>query len=315
MSDLTIQEAYRQASSLLLQEGIEDANRHAELLIQEVLGWNRTEFLLRWDEPFPSELATKFDRYLQRRISGEPLQYIVGEQEFYGLPFRVNPSVLIPRPETELLVEAVLQRGDELLARSGKETLRVLDIGTGSGAIAVTLAVKRPTWQITASDISEDALRVAKQNAELNGVADRMNWVRGDLLTPWLAGNSAIASDGNGNSDGGVGADQRLFDIIVSNPPYIEEEEIDRLQIEVRQYEPHTALSGGKDGLRIYARLADQLEQLGQRRPSIVALEVGQGQDEAVSEMLAKLQEWDDISVVPDLAGIMRHVVAVRTKI
>jgi len=295
MSHRTIREAYRQASYLLSRGGIEEAGRHAELLIQGVLGWSRTDFLLRWDEPYPEEKDAKLERMLDRRLNGEPLQYILGEQEFYGLPFTVNRAVLIPRPETELLVEAVMERGDELY-HDHVSPPRVLDIGTGSGAIAVTLAIHRPRWQFIASDISEDALRVAQTNAELNGASERISWVCGDLLTPWVEG----------------GEDAAPIDILVSNPPYIAEEETETLQIEVRQYEPHTALSGGKDGLRLYDRLASQLRML-ERKPRIVGLEVGLGQHEAVKQMLADVQEWDEITVIPDLAGIMRHVLAVRT--
>jgi release factor glutamine methyltransferase len=296
MSIKTIREAYRQASSLLSRNGIDEARRQAELLIQHALGWNRTEFLLRWDEPYPEEKEILLERMLDRRLSGEPLQYIIGEQEFYGLPFHVNRSVLIPRPETELLVEAVMRRGEQMYA-GADDAPRVIDIGTGSGAIAVTLAVHRPTWRITASDISEEALRVAETNARRHGVHDRIAWVCGDLLAPWL-------ERGDGKFP---------FDILVSNPPYIAEDEIGTLQVEVRQYEPYVALNGGADGLRIYDRLIDQLRRLS-ARPRIVALEVGKDQHEAVMRMLEDVREWDDISVVPDLAGIMRHVVAVRTE-
>lgn len=333
MSNKTIREAWKEASCLLSQGGIEEAQKHAELLIEHLLDLTRTEFLLRWDEPFPRDKDAVLAQMIDRRLSGEPVQYIIGEQEFYGLPFYVNPSVLIPRPETELLVEAVMKRAVELFGDRGGRSDRfleqssdrsndqsselssdrssegssdgpghqpvrphVLDIGTGSGAIVVTLAAHCPGWRFTASDISEEALQIARRNASRHQVADRIDWICGDLLTPWL----------------GPDAEEETFDIIVSNPPYIVEEEIGTLQVEVRQYEPHLALSGGDDGLRIYDRLIDQLRQL-RKKPRIVALETGQGQHEAVMKMLESVQEWDDISVVPDLAGIMRHVVAVRT--
>jgi len=294
MSERTIREAYRQASSLLSRGGIDDPGRQAELLIQEVLGWTRTRYLLSWDEPFPEDKELLLERMLSRRLNGEPLQYIVGQQEFYGIPFRVNRSVLIPRPETELLVEAVMRRGREWVQADGRIP-RVLDVGTGSGAIAVTLAVKCPGWRITASDISQEALQVAQSNAEMNGVADRISWVHGDLLEPWLA-RDETAFD---------------YDILVSNPPYIAEDELATLQVEVREFEPHTALVGGKDGLRVYARLVEQLKRV-RHKPRMVALEVGKGQHEAVMRMLGDVQEWSEITVIPDLAGILRHVIAVR---
>lgn len=294
MSGRTIREAYRQASSLLSSSGIEDARRQAQLLMEAVLGWNRTQLLLREEEMFPREKEAELNRMLERRCNGEPLQYIIGEQEFYGLPFHVNRSVLIPRPETELLVEEVIKRG-QAWWQDDSDSPQVLDVGTGSGAIAVTLAARCPKWRITASDISEDALATARMNAERNGVAERMQFVQGDLLMPWLEPSS----------------DRFHFDVLVSNPPYIPEKDIAGLQQEVRAYEPHTALSGGVDGLRIYARLCEQLAQL-KRKPRMVALEVGKGQHEEVSRMLREVGAWSDISVVPDLAGIMRHVVATR---
>lgn len=294
MSERTIREAYRQASSLLSRGGIDEPGRQAELLIQEVLGWTRTRYLLSWDEPFPVDKEIQLERMMSRRLNGEPLQYIVGHQEFYGIPFRVNRSVLIPRPETELLVEAVMRRGRDWMQADGRIP-RVLDVGTGSGAIAVTLAVKCPQWRITASDISAEALQVAQSNAELNGAAERISWVHGDLLEPWLAREDSAFD----------------YDILVSNPPYISEDELETLQVEVREYEPHTALVGGKDGLRIYARLVEQLKQV-KHRPRMVALEVGKGQHEAVMRMLVEVGEWSEITVIPDLAGIMRHVIAIR---
>lgn len=352
----TVREAYRWASSLLSRGGIEDADRHAEWLVQEVLGWDRTQFLLRWDEPFPLEKEAELKQMAERRLKGEPLQYIIGEQEFYGLPFRVNPAVLIPRPETELLVEEVIKRGKAwgaggTAAAPAEAPLRVIDVGTGSGAIAVTLAVKCPAWQITATDISAAALETARGNAARHGVIDRITWVQGDLLSPWLAAggssgssglNGSNGSDGSSGTNGshetkgsngtngsngtkgsnGSNATNRShetkgslapfdYDILVSNPPYIPDDEIETLQVEVRQYEPRSALSGGPDGLHIYARLVEQLRQL-ERKPRLVALEVGRGQHEAVGKMLAKLNEWDEITYVPDLAGIQRHVIAMR---
>lgn len=280
---------------MLSKGGVEEAAKHAEMILEAILGWDRTQFLLRSDESFPEDQEKRLADMLARRLAGEPLQYILGEQEFYGLPFRVNSAVLIPRPETELLVEEVMKRGRELFAGTAAEP-RVLDVGTGSGAIAVTLAVLCPGWRITASDISGAALQVAQENAELNGVGTSIEWVQGDLLSPWLD----------------RGEDAFPFDILVSNPPYIPEDEIARLQTEVRDHEPHTALSGGDDGLRIYARLCEQLKRV-QRKPQLVALEVGYGQHEAVGQMLADAGAWDEIRFVRDLSGIQRHVIAMRT--
>ena len=305
MSERTIREALHQASSLLLRDGIEDARRQAQLIMEKVLGWNRTQFLLGMDEPFPQEKEAELESMVERRSQGEPLQYIIGEQEFYGLPFQVNPAVLIPRPETELLVEEVIKRGQACWADE-LHPPQVLDVGTGSGAIAITLAVQCPNWRITASDISEAALATARKNALLNEVADRIDFVQGDLLAPWL-------SQRKGSVAREQSQDCFAYDILVSNPPYISEEDIAGLQLEVRSYEPHTALSGGADGLRIYARLCEQLKQLA-RKPRLVALEVGKGQHEAVSRMLKTVGAWNEMTVIPDLAGIQRHVIAFRSK-
>ncbi|MBO9604779.1 MAG: peptide chain release factor N(5)-glutamine methyltransferase [Paenibacillaceae bacterium] len=285
---MTIREAYLQASSFLRERGVTDDASCAELLLQHLLGWDRTGLLLRWAEPFPAELAARWERLLARKAAGEPLQYITGRQEFYGLPFRVTGDVLIPRPETELLVEAIVAHGRRLWP-DGAPLLA--DVGTGSGAIAVSAAVLCPRWRVVASDLSAAALEVARGNAEANGVAPRIDWLRGDLLAPHI--------------EHGLG-----IDILVSNPPYIPSGDIAGLQTEVRDFEPHTALDGGADGLDLYRRMIGQLRSLS-AVPRLVGFEVGQGQAADVADMLRAAGHWDEVGVVDDLAGIGRHVVAV----
>ncbi|MCD1260910.1 peptide chain release factor N(5)-glutamine methyltransferase [Paenibacillus athensensis] len=285
----SIREAYVEASSFLAARGVADSASCAELLLQHLLGWSRTELLLRWQEPLDPALADAWRRMVERKAAGEPVQYIIGEQEFYGLSFQVNGAVLIPRPETELLVEAMLHEGSRLFPQGAP---LLADIGTGSGAIPVTAAHARPSWRVCASDISAAALEMAKLNAQRHGVAARIDWLEGDLLQPYLQRRLAP-------------------DILVSNPPYIPESDVPALQPEVRLYEPHTALAGGPDGLVLYRRLIAALPLL-PKLPTLVGLEVGIGQAEAVAAMLRTAAEWSEIRFVRDLAGIDRHVIAVR---
>lgn len=287
----TIREAYVEASSFLAEQGIADSGSCTEILLQHLLGWSRTQLLLHWQEQLPLELADAWRQLIARKAAGEPVQYITGEQEFFGLPFAVNGAVLIPRPETELLVETILREGSRLFPQGAP---LLADIGTGSGAIPVTLAHARPAWRVYSSDISPAALEMAGGNARRNGVAERVTLLQGDLLEPYLERSLAP-------------------DILVSNPPYIPESDMQALQPEVRLYEPLTALVGGPDGLELYRRLISQLPLL-PKLPALVGLEVGIHQAEAVAAMLRGAAEWDEIRFVPDLAGIDRHVIAIREK-
>ncbi|RTE09017.1 peptide chain release factor N(5)-glutamine methyltransferase [Paenibacillus whitsoniae] len=284
----TIREAYVQASSFLAGQGVAEAPACSELLLQHLLGCSRTELLFRWQEPFPEELAATWSQLIDRKAAGEPVQYILGEQDFYGLPFEVGPAVLIPRPETELLVEAVLREGSRLFPQGAP---LLADVGTGSGIIPVTIAHARPDWRVAASDISAAALEMAQLNAQRHGVAARVEWLEGDLLEPYIARGLAP-------------------DMVVSNPPYIPDGDLPALMPEVRLYEPHTALFGGVEGLDLYRRLVAQLPQL-PRIPTLVGFEVGIRQAEAVAAMLRGVAEWEEIRFVPDLQGIDRHVIAI----
>jgi release factor glutamine methyltransferase len=230
---------------------------------------------------FRNSPRARFIEYVERRRIGEPIQYITGETEFYGLPFRVTPDVLIPRPETEHLVEKVI----ELAARFQQP--RIVDVGTGSGAIAVALAHKLPQASITAIDLSSSALAIAGENAKLNEVD--LRFLEGDLLSP-VAGER--------------------FEIVVSNPPYVPETDRAALSVEVREYEPALALFAGDDGLDVYRRLIpaafDALVPGG-----FVALEIGYGQSTAITELLARAG-FEQIEFVPDLQNIPRVACARR---
>jgi len=265
--------------------GIDPAECRVEvrLIIAHALGLTREQMILRRDPPSSAETA-QVEALLERRLRREPLAYIVGTRWFYGLEFTVGPGVLIPRPETELLVEWVL---DQFPTDS---TARVADIGTGSGCIAVSIAKHRPTINVDAIDISADALTFAARNAQRHGVADRVRFHCGDLF-------QAI--------DPGT-----VYDAMVSNPPYIPDVERPLLAPEVAAHEPSTALFGpGTDGLGLYRQLA--LEASRYLRPGgAIAVEVGAGQAPAVVETFER-SGWTHIVRIPDLAGIERVVTAI----
>lgn len=283
----TIREAFVKASSFLQQRGVEDAKASTELLLQHLLGWNRTKLLFGWQDPFPSDEELAWQVLLSRRADGEPVQYLIGEQDFYGLPFKVTPAVLIPRPETEILVAEIVSRGKRLWPEGGP---LLADIGTGSGAIPITAAVQCPGWKGIAVDISETALEVARGNAVRNGVAERVTFVCGDLLEPLIERKAAV-------------------DILVSNPPYIPSADIEGLQTEVKDHEPHLALDGGTDGLDFYRQITASLVKL-PAQPRLVGFEVGFGQAREVAELLRAAGSWERVDIIPDLAGIERHVIA-----
>lgn len=259
----------------------ERARLDAELLMRHVLGKDRAWLLTHGDNEAEPDLWQAYFALLRRRMRGEPIQYITGEAEFYGLPFRVTPDVLIPRPETEHLVERAIQ-----LARESQGA-RIVDVGTGSGAIAVAIAHAMHSQRVTAIDVSKDALRVARENASRNGVDVR--FLQGDLLAP-VAGEQ--------------------FDIVVSNPPYVPNTDRALMAVEVREYEPAVALFGGEDGLDVYRRLIpaahDALVPGG-----FIALEIGFKQAEAIERLLAA-SGFRNIEFTPDLQGIPRVACAQR---
>ncbi|BCS35560.1 release factor glutamine methyltransferase [Luteitalea sp. TBR-22] len=247
-----------------------------------LLGWDRTALITRPDEAVSDAFLEAYDRLITRRSLNEPVAYIVGSREFYGRPFRVSPAVLIPRPETELAVDAVLA------ALPADAFVRVVDVGTGSGAIAVTLAAERPAWHVEAVDVSGDALRVAQRNAEALGVRERVTFLQGDLLAPTMG----------------------LFDAIVSNPPYVPLRDAAGVHPTVRDHEPHVALFGGDDGMEIPRRL--MAEAAPRLRPGgLFVMEFGYGQEDVVCAAAtdAGLQVVD---IKHDLQGIARTLVASR---
>ena len=266
----------------------ERARRDAEFLLQHLCEQscpekNRAWLLAHLDVPAAPEVAGEFRELIRRRLAGEPVQYIVGEAEFYGLPFSVTRDVLIPRPETEHLVEKALQLAGQFISP------RIADVGTGSGAIAVALAAHLPNASITATDTSAAALSIARRNAARNGVEHRIRFLAGDLLAP---------------------IDGESFEMVVSNPPYVSNEDRNSLAVEVRDYEPEGALFAGGDGLAVYRRLIpaafDALVPGG-----FIALEIGHGQRDFLCAQL-EASSFRSIEFLADLQGIPRVAVAQR---
>lgn len=282
-SELTVMHLLSDASTKFREAGIETPILDAELLLSRATGLSRTRLMMSPQFVPPTAETEQYLEYIRRRAGREPLAYIVGEREFYGLSFQVSSSVLIPRQETEILVEAAIK------ALAGIPKPVIVDVGLGSGAIAVAIAKSVPDATVFGTESSIDALEIARHNAERNGVSRQMRFVDGDLLEPLK---------------------EMSFDLIVSNPPYIPSGDIDGLQPEVSQFEPRQALDGGPDGLDVYRRLAADAPPLLQRGGMLI-VEIGIGESDAVVALFEK-QGLTGIRVVRDYSGLPRVVVAVR---
>lgn len=276
---MTLRERLQQAEAgLLAGPHPERARRDAETLLLHLTGKDRAWLIAHDEDEFGGCNAIRYAALIERRFGGEPIQYITGECEFYGLPFRVTPAVLIPRPETEHLVEKAIA-----LAGGFGRGVRILDVGTGSGAIAVALAQALSGAQITAIDVSAEALEIALDNAHRNGVAERIHFIKGDLLDPVTG---------------------ECFDMVVSNPPYVPLADRATLAVEVREHEPALALFSGDDGLAIYRRLIPAAASvLGSG--GFLVLEIGCGQADAIRELLGSAG-FSNIEFSRDLQGILR---------
>ena len=268
--------------------GSTNASQEALWLLAYAFGMKHHELASRRDQAVSGEELARAESVVSRRLAREPLQYILGTQEFCGLDFHVNPAVLIPRPETELLVQETLREG------GFAEGAVLIDVGTGSGCVAVTLATVLSGMRIFAVDCSGDALTVAKGNAERHGVSDKITWMEGDLLSPLHECNL-------------VGT----VDAIVSNPPYIAEKVWADLQPEVRDFEPRLALVAGQRGTEFHERL------LHDARPFLVpggllVMELGQGQAQLVRQAAEQVGGYTRLQTVEDEAGIERVMIARR---
>ena len=275
---------------LLREAGIETAPREAVWILEVALSRSELDLRLNADEPVGDRDRRRAIAMLARRAAREPLQYLLGSQEFCGRDFRVTPAVLIPRPETELLVQRILD------CLPGNHAGVVVDIGTGSGCVAVTLAHHYPHARMVAIDLSSDALAVARDNAASQGVEDRIEWMQGDVCKPL----AELGVEGT-------------VSVIVANPPYIPDGELDRLQPEVARHEPRMALAGGPDGMSIFRRLiADGRDFLADQ--GILSVEVGFGQAGAVRRELEVAGGYASAETTRDRAGIERIVTARRVR-
>jgi len=279
---LKVFEALKWASSFL-QENNRDANA-GEILLCAFLRKTRAQLYADVRMELSSDIQVKFEHAVMEHAQGTPVQHIIGYEEFYGRKFRVNEHVLIPRPETEELVLGAIQRiGKHFPDKSG---LKMVDVGTGSGAIAVTMKLECPFLSVTAIDISPYAICVAQENArELN--AD-ISFKQGDLLQPMIVGEEKV-------------------DIVLSNPPYIPDRDIDMLSAVVKDHEPHLALFGGKEGLDFYVRFMEELPSVISNR-ALIGFEIGAGQGEQVAKLLTETFANSTVEIVNDINGKDRMV-------
>jgi release factor glutamine methyltransferase len=283
----TIAEALKEASERLRAESVPNDLLDAQTLLAEAGGFDRTYLIINFNQQAPEDLLSKFRAMVNRRAAGEPLQYITGHQEFFGLDFEVTPDVLIPRPETELIVEETIRIVQQEWRRDSVARPVIVDVGAGSGAIAVALARELGDARVVASDISEAALRVARRNAARHGLGARIGFVVSDLL-------DAFAVEG-------------FADFILSNPPYVSEEEMPSLQREVRDWEPRLALTDSKDGLSFYHRLLEGAPSRLKPGGHLIC-EMGYMQSERISTMVNH-QVWGAWRLLDDLQGIPRTIV------
>ncbi|HPL63620.1 MAG TPA: peptide chain release factor N(5)-glutamine methyltransferase [Syntrophales bacterium] len=283
----SIKKVLHSGAELLKTSGRPACRLEAEILLCHCLGSDRALLYRGAEEAVPSDAENRFRELVGRRIRGEPVAQIIGKKEFWSLSFEVNRDVLIPRPETEILVEEAL---DALAGRKGK--LKILDLCTGSGAIAVALASELPDAEITATDISPRALETAHRNAEKHSVGQRITFLSGDLFA---------SVDGS-------------FDLIAANPPYIAEKDWTELEPGVRLYEPREALVAGPDGMEFHRRIAGESAAY-LKEEGVLIMEIGWGQGDGAAGILEKAGIFEEIALRSDYSGIPRTVRARRKKI
>lgn len=272
-------------ADFLKKKGAESPRLDAEVLLAHVLDWRRVQLYTHFEDELSERDRTKFRDLVKKRSEGAPVAYLVGRKEFFSLPLKVTPAVLIPRPDTETAVVAALECLKLI------PSPRVVDVGTGSGALALAIAKRQESARVIAIDVSPEALAVARENAESLGLADRVEFREGDLLAP-------VAED-------------PPFDLIVSNPPYIPTADIAGLEPGVRDFEPHAALDGGEDGLRIVARLIERAAPRLVPGGSLV-LEIGSAQEAPVREMIGAAKGWTIAPTIRDAANHPRVIRASR---
>jgi release factor glutamine methyltransferase len=333
---MQLRETLKTGLARLMDCNIPSPQLAAELLLVHVLDCDRGYLHSHPETEVPRDLATRYFGLIAERSTGKPTQYITGHQEFWGLDFEVTPDVLIPRPETEHVVESLLElahtpAGDSTSARpramsavaaaaltrgrrfQTEAPLRIIDVGTGSGCIALALASELPRATIFATDISLPALAVARRNAERLRLAERVQFLQGDLLECLLAAEPAGSSlgevqQGMKSEDADRGVSYRgAFDFIVSNPPYVGREELDSVQREVREFEPRLAWGGVAPAEEVYGRLLAQ-GRARLRQGGYLVVEIGYNMGDRIRSLVGA--GWSGVEVRPDLAGIPRVVAA-----
>lgn len=277
---LTVLESLQLSTDYLEKKGIESPRLNAELLLAEILNCKRLDLYLKFDQPLKEKEIDKYREWISRRGKFEPLQYVTGQVEFYGLQFKVTPDVLIPRSETEILVEEIIK------FCKNKTGLKILDIGTGSGNIPIALAKYLIGAEIVTVEVSAKAIEVAKENAVLNSVESKIKFILSDV------NHLNLETD--------------LFDIVISNPPYISAEEYPTLQKEITDYEPSIALTDANDGLDFYRVISKKSKSFLKRGGSIF-LEIGQGQKEDIKKILF-LNDFEKVHFIKDYQQIDRVV-------
>jgi len=298
---MNVRTALTEALARLKEANVASHNLAAELLLIFTLGRDRAWLYAHPEASLDDAAAERYFTLISRRAAGTPTQYLIGRQEFWGLEFEVAPGVLIPRPETEHVIEVALERlglrGSP--AHSGAaaqdHALRIADVGTGSGCLAVSLAREIPDARVWATDISSTALDIAQRNSARHGVAGRIEFLEASLLTPLLPGGPAAAAV--------------PLDLVVSNPPYVGRNQREMLPVEVREHEPEEALFGGESGEELYAPLLEQAAQV-LRPGGVVVVELGYGALDRVLELVDF--SWARAAVTNDLAGIPRVLAAER---
>lgn len=284
MTNKTIGEALQRASFCLEQAGLEEPRTEAEILLAHLMETDRLQLLLNRTGEIPPATDTAFNEAVSRRSSGEPSAYITGVKHFYGNRFSVNRNVLIPRPETELIIESALQ-WVELTRDNFNGQINCLDLGTGSGILAVTLALNLPGAAVWAVDLSEAALETAKKNAEALKVKDRICFLKGSYFEAFTHIEPEV-----------------LFNLIVSNPPYIKNDDLATLPVEVKDYEPVEALNGGEDGLDGYRAILSDLPHFIET-PALLLFEIGDGRQIEVEGLCAQTGLFRSVTWRCDLAG------------
>lgn len=281
---LTVLNALKLASDYFDKKGIQSARTNAEILLAHILNCKRLDLYLRFDQPLSENEVDFYRQLIARRGKYEPVQYIIGNTEFYGLTLEVNQSVLIPRPETEILVETILSELDV------QKKLKILDIGCGSGNISIALGKNLPNSELYAMDVSNDALKVAEKNSIKNGVTN-IEFINGDIILNGIL-------------------DNHLFDVIVSNPPYVNIDEYHSLQNEITMYEPKHAITDSEDGLKFYQKISEYSTKRLKNGGSLF-FEIGMGQSNDV-RLLMIAHDFEEIKVVKDYQQIDRIIYGIK---